>query len=82
MLPALEEPSALADSSAEQNNAIYSYTRWAYDLDHGHTKTFATVTSLQSEAYQNTIVDGAGHVRFQVLDNLGGAGGYRAIWTQ
>ncbi len=59
----------------EVNNA---YTRYEYDPSWGHTRTYSTIKDLNSEAYTNTIADGAGRPWLYVVSHPGSTGGYRA----
>jgi RHS repeat-associated protein len=60
------------------NQVNNAYTRYEYDPNYGHTRSYSTTKDLNSIAYTNTIRDGAGQVRLFVASHPGSVGGYRA----
>ncbi|HEY1403482.1 MAG TPA: hypothetical protein VGB05_05105, partial [Pyrinomonadaceae bacterium] len=61
------------------NQITGAYTRYEYDPNWGHTRTYTTVKDTTSEAYTNSIADGAGREWLHVVTHPGSVGGYRAM---
>jgi YD repeat-containing protein len=63
------------------NQTTGAYTRWVYSAANTFVASFSTIEAGLGEAFEGTVVDGAGRYRATQVDLPGSVGGYSATVT-